>query len=192
MLHELWEDPANEGLYTFCLSGPRGNDARASLSPIARMVWTVEAPSHYEAMTLYYNHQGWGTYTTDQAWDRQTYESIGWELDGRPVDTDWVIEFTRKLREGDPAQGVVRLRRLLAEFGINPQTAVLAAWFPDGPTEEFAVVLTDGGGVHGFVIDTESPAITLALDLTERWKDSHYRRDVLVARIAFPDGPGPS
>ena len=187
MLHELWEDPGNEGLYTFCLSGPRGNDARAGLSPMARLVWTVEAASHFEAMTLYYAHQGWGTYTTDQSWDHQTYESIGWELDGRPVNTDWVIEFTAKLRDGDPAEGMIRLRRLLAESGINLQTAVLAAWFPDGPATQFAVVLTDGGGVHAFVIDTQEPAITLARDLTERWEESPYRRDVLVARIAFPD-----
>jgi hypothetical protein len=53
--------------------------ARGLLSPRARLVWTVEAASHFEAVTLYYEYQGWGTYTTDQEWDRVTYAEHGWE-----------------------------------------------------------------------------------------------------------------
>jgi hypothetical protein len=43
------------------------------------MTWTVEAESHFQAMTLYYEHMGWGTYATDQEWDRRTYVEHGWE-----------------------------------------------------------------------------------------------------------------
>lgn len=32
-----------------------------------------------KAMTLYYERQGWGTYTTDQEWDTKTYAEHGWE-----------------------------------------------------------------------------------------------------------------
>jgi hypothetical protein len=43
-------------------------------------VWTVEASSHFEAMTLYYEHMGWGQYTTDfPDLDRRTYADRGWE-----------------------------------------------------------------------------------------------------------------
>jgi hypothetical protein len=81
VLHELWSDPepATGGYFLFCDAGPRGDQARGQLSPRARLVWTVEAASHFEAMTLYYEHQGWGTYTTDQEWDRVTYAEHGWE-----------------------------------------------------------------------------------------------------------------
>lgn len=81
MLHELWEDgePEDRGDLTFCLAGPMGDDARRLLTTSARLTWTVEAASHFEAMTLYYEHQGWGTYTTDQDWDRKTYAEQGWE-----------------------------------------------------------------------------------------------------------------
>ncbi len=79
MLHELWGDPEDEGRYTFCPAGPHGERARSMLSPSARLTWTVEADSHVQAMTLYYEHMGWATYTTDQEWDRKTYAEHGWE-----------------------------------------------------------------------------------------------------------------
>jgi hypothetical protein len=81
VLHELWSDPDPEsgGEFLFCHAGSRGDQARGLLSPRARLVWTVEAASHFEAMTLYYEYQRWGTYTTDQAWDRVTYAEHGWE-----------------------------------------------------------------------------------------------------------------
>lgn len=80
MQHELWEDvDSDSGTYTFCLAGPKGDSARAQLSDSARRTWTVEASSHFEAMTLYYEHQGWGVYTTDQEWDMRTYAEHGWE-----------------------------------------------------------------------------------------------------------------
>lgn len=49
------------------------------LSPRAQLVWSVTADSHFEAMTRYYEHQGWGVYTTDQEVDHQTYAEWGWE-----------------------------------------------------------------------------------------------------------------
>lgn len=80
VLHELWEDPEG-GPYTFCLAGNHGAPARAGLSATARRTWTVEASSHFEAMTLYYEHQGWGIYTTSYPdWDKKTYAEHGWEL----------------------------------------------------------------------------------------------------------------
>ncbi|MFC4455295.1 hypothetical protein [Deinococcus sonorensis] len=71
LLHELWEE-GDEG-YTFCLAGPHGDDARRRLSPDARLIWTVEAGSHFEAMTSYYEYMDWGPYRSDQPWDRTPY-----------------------------------------------------------------------------------------------------------------------
>jgi hypothetical protein len=80
MLHELWEDPDDDGRWTFVFAGPMGDDARAWLGSRARLTWTVEASSHFEAMTLYYEHQGWAPYTTDfPEEDRQPYAELGWE-----------------------------------------------------------------------------------------------------------------
>ncbi|HEX7707923.1 MAG TPA: hypothetical protein VF701_15800 [Thermoanaerobaculia bacterium] len=69
--HELWREPEEEE--TFCLAGPDGDAARARMSPGAVLVWTVWATSHFEAMTRYYVHRGWGRYTTSHEWDLQPY-----------------------------------------------------------------------------------------------------------------------
>jgi hypothetical protein len=81
VLHDLWSDfdPGASGEFLFCLAGRHGDHARSTLSSNAKLVWTVEATSHFEAMTMYYEHQGWGTYTSDQEWDRKTYAEHGWE-----------------------------------------------------------------------------------------------------------------
>lgn len=77
MLHELW-DEGDDG-QTFCLAGPHGDGARSMLGPNARLVWTLEASSHLEAMTRYYEHMGWGVYSTDfPEIDGETYEQRGW------------------------------------------------------------------------------------------------------------------
>jgi hypothetical protein len=74
MLHELWEYVEDgHTCWTFCHTGPRGDGARAILPGDAKLVWTVEAASHFEAMTRYYERQGWGQYTTEYAEDYQPY-----------------------------------------------------------------------------------------------------------------------
>lgn len=78
MLHELWVE--NETDRTFCLAGPRGDAARKMLAPGAKLVWTVQANSHFEAMTLYYAYMGWGEYKSDYpALDKKTYKELGFE-----------------------------------------------------------------------------------------------------------------
>lgn len=72
-------NPEGEGRYTFCLAGPRGDQARPALSPSAHLTWTAEADSHYQAITLYYEYMGWGTCTTGQERDRRAYAEDGWE-----------------------------------------------------------------------------------------------------------------
>jgi hypothetical protein len=71
LLHELWLEEDNE--QTFCLAGPMGDSARALLSPNAKLVWTVEAGSHFEAMTKYYKYMNLGLYKTNQDWDKKPY-----------------------------------------------------------------------------------------------------------------------
>jgi len=71
MLHELWIESTEQ---TFCLAGPNGDAARALLQPGARCVWTVEADSHFEAMTKYYEYMDWGKYESDfPEIDKQPY-----------------------------------------------------------------------------------------------------------------------
>ena len=73
MNHELWIEP--NGLETFCLAGPQGNAARALLAEGSKLEWTVEAASHFEAMTKYYEYRGYGVYTSDfPEEDAQPYE----------------------------------------------------------------------------------------------------------------------
>ena len=79
MKHELWKDEG-EGSLTFCLAGPRGDDARKTLGPDAKLIWTVEAESHFESMTKYWEFMGWGEYSTD------------WESDMQPYHEEWANE----------------------------------------------------------------------------------------------------
>jgi len=46
----------------------------------AKLVWEVEAESHFEAMTKYYAHMQWGEYLTDfPEQDKPSYRKLGWE-----------------------------------------------------------------------------------------------------------------
>jgi hypothetical protein len=65
--HELWQD--DEGQSNICLAGPRGEGARKLAGSNAKLIWTTEAGSHFDAMTAYYDFMDWGTYRTDQPWD---------------------------------------------------------------------------------------------------------------------------
>lgn len=71
LIHEVWID-AN-GLPSLCLSGSHGAHCRKLLDQPAQLIHTFEAGSHYEAMTIYFRLQGWGTYTTDFAMDYEPY-----------------------------------------------------------------------------------------------------------------------
>jgi hypothetical protein len=72
LLHELWKEVGGQGS-TFCLAGPMGEGARKLLGASAKLIWSVEANSHFEAMTKYYEFMGWGKYTTEHQWDLQPY-----------------------------------------------------------------------------------------------------------------------
>lgn len=83
VLHELWD--YDDGA-TFCLAGPHGDGARRMMPRDAALVWTVEADSHFEAMAKYYEHMGWGTYTTDfPDIDRTHYSERNWDDQYRRV-----------------------------------------------------------------------------------------------------------
>ena len=77
LIHELWKDES-EGGFTFCLSGPAGNSARALLEGSATKIWECEAGNYFEAMTKYYNYQNWGKYKSDYEQDHWPYiDEIG-------------------------------------------------------------------------------------------------------------------
>jgi hypothetical protein len=74
MLHELWIE--SDGEQTFCQAGAGGTSARGLLQHGAKLVWSVEGSSYFEAMTKYYEYMGWGEYESDQpALDKQPYLS---------------------------------------------------------------------------------------------------------------------
>ena len=70
MKHELWKEKNG---YTFCLAVPMGDDARALMDKNAEVIWTVEANSHFEAMTKYYEFMDWGEYKTEFEQDKEPY-----------------------------------------------------------------------------------------------------------------------
>lgn len=72
LLHELWKDDS-DGEFTFCLAGSAGDGARALLEGKVELLWSCEAESHFEAMTKYYAHQGWGQYTSEFEQDHWPY-----------------------------------------------------------------------------------------------------------------------
>jgi hypothetical protein len=76
MLHELWVD--SEDLDAFVQAGPMDDQKRSLIGPGAMLVWTVEAGSHFEAMSLYYEYRGWGIYTTQfLEHDMKPYDEFG-------------------------------------------------------------------------------------------------------------------
>ena len=70
--------PEEEGRYTVCLAGTRGHQVCATLSPAARLTWTIEAETYFKAMTLPNEYMGCDRYTTNQAWARRAYAERGW------------------------------------------------------------------------------------------------------------------
>ncbi|CAK9888740.1 hypothetical protein PS652_01569 [Pseudomonas fluorescens] len=76
MKHELWMEP--DDCQTFCQAGPGGDSARALLGPEARLVWVVDAESHFDAMSQYYAYMDWGEYRSDfPAYDKTPSTPLG-------------------------------------------------------------------------------------------------------------------
>jgi hypothetical protein len=83
LVHEIWEviDDRGQVLPALCLAGPDGEafrkrseqDAVEDGGSLPRCVRKFEANSHFEAMTIFYRHYGWGAYTTGFAADREPY-----------------------------------------------------------------------------------------------------------------------
>src|SRR6267142_3521918 len=92
--HELWEENGGQEL-TFCLAGRHGDDARKLLSPDAKLIWTVEAGSHFEAMTedQYDDHRDSAQYRT-RPWNRAAVSG------GRSQHCDCVLPRQAWIRPG--------------------------------------------------------------------------------------------
>lgn len=70
MKHELWKEKNG---YTFCFAGSMGDGARKLMDSNAELIWAVEAPSHFEAMTKYYEYMDWGEYKLAFEEDKNSY-----------------------------------------------------------------------------------------------------------------------
>lgn len=67
MRFELWEASDEDGTQSMLLGESEEYErSRAMLAhePNMKLTWVVEADTHDEAMQLYYDHMGWGHYTT--------------------------------------------------------------------------------------------------------------------------------
>ena len=60
-------------LSSFCLAGPMGDGARARLPASAKLVWTVWARTHFEAMSLLHERIGPEPHTSGEPWDFEPY-----------------------------------------------------------------------------------------------------------------------
>lgn len=70
ILHELWREESDGGeSYAFFLAGPLGDENRLRLEQGAKLIWTVEADSDFEAMTKYHEYMGWGEYKIPSEWE---------------------------------------------------------------------------------------------------------------------------
>jgi hypothetical protein len=73
--HEVWIDA--DGLPMCCLAGANGDAARKNLESGAKLVWTFEAESHFEAMTKYHQYLGREPYATEHPEDFISYPGKG-------------------------------------------------------------------------------------------------------------------
>jgi hypothetical protein len=80
LVDEVWIDP--EGLPGLCLAGPLGDGFRQLQGPGSKFVATIEASSHFEAMTKYNAMLGRGAYATDCESDRAAYPDE-WQITQR-------------------------------------------------------------------------------------------------------------
>jgi len=73
LTHELWEsiDPVTGAVcHAFFLAK---NRATQPLEPGAKLIWTVEANSHAEAMSKFYEHMNWRIYKAMSVEDWKPY-----------------------------------------------------------------------------------------------------------------------
>lgn len=68
--HEVWMDADGP---MCCLAGPDGDGARRLNGKGATLVWTFEAGSHFEAMTMYNRYLKREEYTTSFEQDHEPY-----------------------------------------------------------------------------------------------------------------------
>ncbi|MEN2424682.1 hypothetical protein [Chromobacterium vaccinii] len=76
LLHEVWEEIDEDGqsLPGLCLAGPDGDGFKALLGPGSRLVTTLYASSHFEAMKKYYEIVGYGEYVNDESWSHEPFD----------------------------------------------------------------------------------------------------------------------
>ena len=60
MIYALWQD--HETVFTLCPKGKAGKKQRFFLSPNAHVIKTFKAKDMDQAMSLYHEFMGWGTY----------------------------------------------------------------------------------------------------------------------------------
>jgi hypothetical protein len=83
LIHEIWETVDDKVRTSgLCLAGPDGDQFRELLHAEAgsnadgaapKLLRSFEADSHFEAMTIYYQHYGWDEHKTDFSEDREPY-----------------------------------------------------------------------------------------------------------------------
>ena len=75
LLLEVWEYFSEDGesLPALLYAGPLGDESRGLLGQNARLLTTLRAGSHFEAMSAYYRLMGWGEYTTNDPLDHRPY-----------------------------------------------------------------------------------------------------------------------
>ncbi len=130
LTHELWVEPTGE--QTLCLAGLMGVPARALLAEGSRLTWTVDASSHFEAMTAYHQYMGWAPYQTDFPSDHDSYPEH-WHHTQLAGGIACTITFTREQEGGragrlpDLSSGQYRPHILLADGATEPLGVVFVA-----------------------------------------------------------------
>jgi hypothetical protein len=62
MKYELWGTPDKTSLLFTGADEIENCKRQNMIEPDAELIWTVDADSYDEAMTLYYEYMGWGIY----------------------------------------------------------------------------------------------------------------------------------
>lgn len=106
------------------------------------------------------------------------------------------ITSTRLLRGSDEPL-FRRLRALLSEREVNPQTAILADFFPDDVDQEFGLVVTKDRKVIQFVVhhgrlgDLKRQAADAVIgewnDITSRWDATPHAATIRIALDLVPE-----